>query len=172
MSVPDWYALLLLGLGVFRLCRLAGWDEITAPYRARFGLLADEEYHQWTDALNAVRSLGQNPWHYNRTDHDSGDFLDTVALAKGMTTGTPVGPLVSSRLIWDKEDDLPTYPLVPFSETRWYLAKLVRCPWCLGFWLSVAAWGAYQADQRGTLVAMSLFAASALPGLIAKNLDQ
>lgn len=70
---------------------------------------------------------------------------------------------------WAHRDSEP-----PMSKRRWYLAKLLHCPWCVGFWVSVATIAA--ADPLvlhiGIVRAIgAAFALSAVVGLIAKNLD-
>lgn len=187
MTIPSWYALLLLGLGVYRICRLVGWDDITAPLRARW-TIPDEPYSQWTYALNALQKIGADPWRY--AGWHSNAFALDVGAGFGIRTGNiELPPLVTQRIGMFAEQypgqrDVVVHPptgglppgvssqLVPFTKGQWYVAKLIRCPWCLGWWLAVAAWIAYQAAPRGTLIVLSLFALSAVPGLVAKNLDQ
>ena len=48
----------------------------------------------------------------------------------------------------------------------------LTCPWCLGFWVSVALWLAWLEWPRATLVAVTPFAISAVVGLVVKNLDK
>lgn len=50
-------------------------------------------------------------------------------------------------------------------------AHFVHCPFCLGFWVSVAVWAAWLGDGRATLIACTPFALGAVVGLVAKNLD-
>lgn len=59
----------------------------------------------------------------------------------------------------------------PFSRFRWDFAKMIRCPWCLGWWLSVAAWLLFASWPRATLFGALPLALSAAVGLIAKRLD-
>lgn len=61
------------------------------------------------------------------------------------------------------EDDILDRP------RTWVLLKLpgkwdefVECPYCAGFWITAAWWGAWQIWPFGTLVAASLFAIHAL----------
>lgn len=42
------------------------------------------------------------------------------------------------------------------------LGEFIDCPWCLGFWTSMAWWGLWQAWPHGTLIAAVPFAISAL----------
>lgn len=57
------------------------------------------------------------------------------------------------------------------TERRYYLAKLVRCPWCFGFWASCAVWILWSAEPRVTIWLAVPFALSAAVGLVAKRLD-
>jgi hypothetical protein len=64
-------------------------------------------------------------------------------------------------------------PPLPIGKRRFYVAKLLHCPWCVGFWISVLV--AVDAHiltscswHKTVLVA---FALSAIVGLVAKNLD-
>lgn len=56
------------------------------------------------------------------------------------------------------------------SPRRYYLAKLLHCPWCVGFWISLGlcAWTFW---WDTTTVVLTTLAVSSLVGLIAKNLD-
>jgi hypothetical protein len=57
----------------------------------------------------------------------------------------------------------------PFPDDyRQKLAEFINCPWCFGFWISLAWWGAWQWLPHATLVAASVFAISAVVGLIAR----
>ena len=58
---------------------------------------------------------------------------------------------------WQKEGDP-----IP-NGYRFQVMQFILCPWCLGFWVTLAWWGAWQAWGHGTLVvaavaALSLFA--------------
>lgn len=52
------------------------------------------------------------------------------------------------------------------------LAALVHCPWCLGFWISLAAAVAYHEWPRGTWWVMLPFAISAGVALISVCFDR
>ncbi len=49
--------------------------------------------------------------------------------------------------------------------------EFVTCPWCAGFWVSLAWWVGWQVWPHWTLVAAVPFAVSAVVGLIAANID-
>lgn len=56
---------------------------------------------------------------------------------------------------WKEGDPVP-------ANYNYALPAFIACPWCLGFWLSLAWWGLWQAWPHGTLVAASVAAVSAL----------
>lgn len=51
------------------------------------------------------------------------------------------------------------------------LTRLIHCPWCLGFWISLGWWAAWMEWPHGTLVAATPWAISGVVGLVSKNLD-
>ena len=105
MSVPNWWATILLVGAAFRLTRLIGWDTVTDPLRRKLTGLGD-----WVG--------GDLPPAYKRS--------------------------------WD---------------------AFLHCPYCLGWWVSLALWGAWQAWPHGTLVAATPLALSAAVGIVAKQFD-
>lgn len=59
-------------------------------------------------------------------------------------------------------------------KTRTYHAKLDEfwhCPFCFGYWTSVALWLVWLWEPHWTLVAMTPFAINAVVGLVTKNWD-
>lgn len=54
---------------------------------------------------------------------------------------------------------------------RVYLATLIRCPWCAGFYVSVVVWVAWLLEPRWALWAATPWAISAVVGLVKKTLD-
>lgn len=50
------------------------------------------------------------------------------------------------------------------------IEHLVRCPWCIGFWICVGTWLAWLA-WHDVIYGMAPFALSSFVGLTAKNLD-
>jgi len=109
VSVPDWWQLTLLVLGVFRIYRLIAEDTILDKPRRK------------------LLRLGKD---------------------------------------WQKAGD----PVPERYRAEWGL--FITCPWCLGFWLSVLFWVAWQIWPHGTLVFATPWAISAVVALVAKNLDQ
>lgn len=62
-------------------------------------------------------------------------------------------------------------PVIVWSFRRPLLAHFLGCAFCQGFWVSLAAYGAWLAWPHYTLYALAPFALSGAVGLIARNLD-
>ncbi len=60
---------------------------------------------------------------------------------------------IRSRIGWDK------------------LMMFVECPYCLGFWIALAWWGAFELWPHGTPIAASAVAVTALVPLIERLID-
>jgi hypothetical protein len=71
--------------------------------------------------------------------------------------------------LWAREMEL-LIP-IPFTPAQWWIARLIRCPWCAGFWISLLVAAAYTLLPDGTVIVGLPFALSALVGLLAKHLD-
>lgn len=65
---------------------------------------------------------------------------------------------------WKPGDDAP-------KGYREKLGLFITCPWCLGWWVGLAWWGAWQVWHAGTIVATVPFAMNAIVALVEKNLD-
>lgn len=103
MKVPDWYTLLLLSAGTFRLWKLLADDKI----------------------LEEPRKL-----------------------------------LVGLRG-WEEGKEVP-------ASYRSWLGEFINCPWCLGSWLGLGWWGAWQQWPHGTTVLASLAAVLTAAGFMAQ----
>lgn len=58
-----------------------------------------------------------------------------------------------------------------WPANRKTLGNFIKCPFCLGFWIALAAWLCFRAWPHDTLLVAWPLALSALAGLVAKNLD-
>lgn len=58
-----------------------------------------------------------------------------------------------------------------FIHGRPLLGDMFECPFCLGFWVSLAFYGAWLALPTAALAVAIPFALSGVVGLLAKNLD-
>lgn len=52
------------------------------------------------------------------------------------------------------------------------VAKFLGCPWCVGFWLSLAVYLAWRGWPTATVTVMAPLSFSELVGLVSKNLDR
>lgn len=171
MSAPGWYALIILGLGTYRLCRLIGWDEITAPLRPKLTGLSDAEYSQWTYALNALQHADRDPWDFYYGPGEAQAFLVDVAAGLGIADPDQVTlpPMINDRIEKTMSMRGPSrYGLVPFTRWEWYGSKLIRCPWCLSVYVGGAAWLSWQVWPHATLAGMSIPALWAVAGFLGK----
>lgn len=66
---------------------------------------------------------------------------------------------------WQEGQQLPKSYRVKWGE--W-----VTCPWCAGFWVSLAWWGAWIVWPHATTVVAVPWAISTIVALAAKNLDE
>lgn len=57
------------------------------------------------------------------------------------------------------------------AATPEWVEDLVECPWCLGFWMSAAAYVSWRVAPRTTLAVASPFALSTAVGATAHTLD-
>lgn len=119
--IPSPWIAVVLALGVYRLCRLVGWDDFPPVAATRAWLVGQRVVTVGT---------GNQQMGLTATDPD-----ETVSFAR---------------------------PL---------LEQFLHCPFCVGFWLGLAAYGAWLWEPRWTLYALFPLALNAAVGLTAKNLD-
>lgn len=93
----------------------------------------------------------------------------TIGL-RGKLTGVPDAEHASFVDVYEEHVEAGTQ-MPPGARSRYYRSKLVRCPWCVGWWLSLGVYAAWRAKPRATLSASTPLALSAAVGLIAKHLD-
>lgn len=110
--IPSAWTGLVMALGVYRICRLIGWDDLPPVVRVRAMATGETVYYDPTKGKGEIR-------RYDR-------------------------------------------PL---------LEHFITCPFCLGFWLSLAAYLAWVFEPRWTLYFLAPWALAAAVGLIAKRLD-
>lgn len=58
-----------------------------------------------------------------------------------------------------------------FRYERPLLAHFLACPFCQGFWVSLAVYLCWRFEPTGTIYALAPFALSGAVGLLAKNAD-
>lgn len=120
MIPPPWVGV-VLALAVYRLCRLAGWDDFPPVAKVRAWVVGEEIVNR--GSTNARLGVTDEPVLY------------------GTTFRRPT------------------------------LEHFLHCPFCLGFWLSVAAYLGWRFEPHWSLTLLAPFALSAAVGLVARNLD-
>ena len=68
-------------------------------------------------------------------------------------------------------DDILDGPRRYVTEGRYRTLEFIDCPYCLGFWIALAWWGAFELWPHGTPIAASAVAVTALAPLIEKLTD-
>lgn len=66
---------------------------------------------------------------------------------------------------WKDGDTVP-------ARYRSKIDVFITCPWCAGFWITLAWWAGWQLWPHATLVAAAPLAISMAVGLTIKNLDK
>jgi hypothetical protein len=66
---------------------------------------------------------------------------------------------------WEKQGD----PVPENYRAEW--GTFLTCPWCAGFWITLAWWAAWLISEEWATWAAVPWAASAVVALVAKNLD-
>jgi hypothetical protein len=143
---------LILVFGAYRLTRLAGWDDLPPIVKARAWILGE----RWTLDTGEIVLLDDGPpRHYPGEDDRMpmpGSTFETETPVPGKQPSTEAAAL---RPAYDR----PT------------LAHLVHCPFCLGWWVSLAVYAFWLVSPSWSLYTLFPWALSGLVGLIARNLD-
>lgn len=150
LTVPDWWEAVLLVLAAYRLTRLGGWDAFPPAAKLRARLIGEE----W-------RTL--NP-------EDLGRMIGVPAEADFDPDSLHHSPAPQIPLLPGKQPTSPVEGVRP-GYSRPTLAHLVHCPFCLGWWVTLACWVGFQASPHWALVALSPFALAGAVGLVGKDLD-
>jgi hypothetical protein len=154
--MPSVFVALIIGLSAYRLTRLAGWDDFPLALKIR-------------DWIIGTRWIAKG--HVYRLPN-GGELTTVHELDAGAVAD------LDAEVISDRNAEVELPGKQPPSEVegvrpaydRPTLAHLVHCPYCVGFWISlahVAAWYAW----HPTIYVMFPFAVSGFVGLVAKNLD-
>lgn len=61
---------------------------------------------------------------------------------------------------------------LPSGEYRKKLDEWAHCPWCMGFWITLAWWGFWLITERWSIILAVPWALSAVVALVAVNLDE
>lgn len=109
-------------------------------------------------ALAAIRLMRLAGW----------DDFPLAIRARGWITGQQV------KIVGNTNAVLGQTRQQPVEEVTWRrpnIHHLIVCPFCLGWWISLATYGAWLAEPRWTLYGAAPFALSSVVGLVSKNLD-
>lgn len=149
--IPSPWVGLVLGLAAYRLTRLGGWDDWPPIYRLRAWIIGE----RWIPDL---------PW--GNPGHDvMGDIVEAVERAREHGINLPDSPeLPGKQPSSEAEGVRPAYD-------RPLLAHLFHCPFCLGWWISLAVYLWWVLTPAWGLYPVAPFALAGFVGLVAKNLD-
>lgn len=146
LPVPGWWAVILLSLAAFRVYRLIARDTITEPARAAVTYPDDEAI-----------TLGETP---SEAQAVRDECIDRIAAGLDIPRELLDIP-ERRRLRVIGDDEQP-------KGWRIYLSTLIRCPWCLGFYVSVAWWACWTQWPTPTLFAAAPLTVSAVVAMLAK----
>lgn len=141
LAIPDPWPALVLVFGAYRITRFLGWDDWPPIYRARAWAIGET----WVLDEPVARVLVD----------DADANLDADSPSASLPGKTPSSEAEAVR---------PAY-------AHPTLAHLVHCPFCLGWWVSLATWAAWNVSAGWTIWLVAPFALSGAVGLVARNLD-
>ena len=146
----------VLALAAFRFTRLGGWDEFPLALKVRRWVIGEE----WVPTVAPqVIYMPQ-------------DQIDEVAyVPAGAEKADETGRVDAAELGFPGKQPTSEVANVQPSYRRPVLAHLVHCPFCLGFWVSVATYAAWLVWPTGSFYALAPFALSGAVGVISKNWD-
>jgi hypothetical protein len=163
VDVPGAWQFAILALAAYRLTRLAGWDEWPPVEKLRAKITGERWVHP-------VTILEADPgWAEAAAVPGEEPRLRDLPAGAEKSEGT--GRVDAAELGFPGKQ--PTSPVAEVQPAydRPTLAHLIHCPFCLGWWVSLACWGAWELDHRWSLVVLAPLAISGAVGLLAKNLD-
>lgn len=145
--MPSVFVALIIALSAYRWTRLVGWDDFPLAAKIRAWVIGEHWVQEtWAHNLAVAPWLADAPSEPAEPD----DEPATVRLPGKQ----PPSEADGVRPAYDR----PT------------LAHLIHCPFCVGWWISLAhvlAWYAWHPIAYGMLP----FAVSGFVGIVAKNLD-
>lgn len=139
--IPSPWVALVLVFAAYRGTRLLGWDDWPPILKVRAWAIGE----RWIPALPPPE-VGM---------HGDVNVVSSYPSEPSLPGKTPSSEVEYVR---------PAY-------SRPTLAHLVHCPFCLGWWVSLATYVAWLALPTPTLYLAAPFALSGAVGIIAKNLD-
>jgi hypothetical protein len=163
--VPDAITFVVLVLAAYRLTRLAGWDEFPLAKKLRAWIIGE----RWVTALEeSLRREFEKPVDDpdQPTERLTSQFPRPAMQEIGRSEDDPIAEalgLPGKQPHSEVDDVRPAYD-------RPTLAHLFHCPFCLGWWMSlasVAAWWVW----HPMIYPLVPLAVSGAVGVVAKNLD-
>jgi hypothetical protein len=125
---------------------------VLAAYRACRLVGWDTITAGWRESYGGVSDADYEAWH---------PWITQEIKAGRDPWAPPAGTMV-------RVGDVMVEGAPTFSLARWRWAEMIRCPWCLGWWVCLAGWIAWLA-VGAWLVWLAVWpAASAVVGLVAK----
>lgn len=158
--MPEPLELLVLVLAAYRLTRLGGWDDWPPIYKLRAWVIGEHWVPLPVPGSGGAISLGDFVEHGAYVDEHGETQIGTPPWARS-TVDEPELP--GKQPGSEAEAVRPAY-------RRPTLAHLVHCPFCLGWWVSLACVAAFWVTDL-VLYPLLPFAVSGAVGLVAKNLD-
>jgi hypothetical protein len=151
----SWWEWLIVVFGAYRLTRLAGWDDWPPVVRIRAWVIGE----RW------VSDVPSKPPRSGRWATEA----EILAVEAEQADDDELG-FTADRPVPGKPPSSEVAGVRPAYD-RPTLAHLIHCPFCLGFWVSLAVYGFWLLDARWALYTLFPWALSGLVGLISKNLD-
>lgn len=189
MTVPDWWQAAILALASYRLTRLGGWDAFPPVARARAWLIGEHWVptgeREWNppcwEPKPQQEGTAEEWQHLVEETVKAGRKIESIGIYIIRPSQFPRPAMQEIGKSADRPPDRPEMPgKQPSSPIegvrpayrRPTLAHLVHCPFCLGWWVTLACWASFEAFPHGSLVALSPFALAGAVGLVGKDLDR
>lgn len=149
--IPHVWVAVVLVLASFRLFRLVGYDEL--PLLVRFRKWATKEY----EVRPALDDLHMRTW----------TIVHDLATRHGDRLYEP-----SRRALEDLDYEYERRQQASYvRHGRPAIEKLLSCPWCAGWWISLAMYVGWAFEPKWTVYFAAPWALSAAVGLVTKHLD-
>lgn len=153
--IPSPLVLLILILAAYRLTRLGGWDDFPLAAKIRAAVIGE----RWVPDIPTLVETGER---LPLVPSESEGVVKIPGPGNFFIDGGEI-PLPGKQPSSEADAVRPAY-------SRPTLAHLVHCPFCLGWWVSLATWLVWLAWEP-VLYGLVPLAISGAVGLLAKNLD-
>lgn len=156
IPLPHPWPALVVALAAYRLTRLGGWDDFPPIYRIRAWIIGERWIPDGPIGRIDSVEVSAEGLAISGTLNDVG---------RKVVDGEPLGPPQPG-----KEPSSEVGSVRPVYD-RPLLAHLVHCPFCLGWWVSLATYLWWLLTPTWGLYVLAPFALSGFVGLVSKNLD-